>query len=107
VDRLILALIAMPTRRPGSGRKGQNGDSGVMRFHPRIAPIKVAVFPLLKNRPELVLRARQICDVLRPHMAVFMMTRVPSAGATVVRMKPARRSESQSILIPSVKKDPS
>jgi glycyl-tRNA synthetase len=42
-----------------------------MKFHPRIAPIKVGVFPLLKNRPELVKKAREVRDLLRPHMAVF------------------------------------
>ena len=42
-----------------------------MRFHPRIAPIKVGVFPLLKNRPELVAKAREVRDMLRPHMSVF------------------------------------
>src|SRR5207237_5313959 len=43
----------------------------VMRFHPRVAPVKVAVFPLLKNRPELVQKARQVRDLLRPHLTVF------------------------------------
>jgi glycyl-tRNA synthetase len=32
----------------------------VLRFPPRLAPIKVAVFPLLKNKPDLVARARDI-----------------------------------------------
>ena len=32
----------------------------VMRFAPRLAPYKAAVFPLLKNRPELVDKARQV-----------------------------------------------
>jgi glycyl-tRNA synthetase len=43
----------------------------VMRFHPRIAPIKVSVFPLLKNRPELVAKARQVYGLLRDHMNTF------------------------------------
>src|SRR5207247_7486740 len=43
----------------------------VMKFHPRIAPIKVAVFPLLKNRPELVKKAHEVRDLLRPHMTIF------------------------------------
>src|SRR5437016_8939280 len=43
----------------------------VMRFHPRIAPIKVAVFPLLKNKPELVRKAKEVRDLLRPHLTVF------------------------------------
>jgi len=42
-----------------------------MRFHARIAPIKVAVFPLLKNKPELVSKARAVLDLLRPHMTAF------------------------------------
>jgi len=37
----------------------------VLRFHPRVAPIKVAVFPLLKNKPELVTKAREIFDSIR------------------------------------------
>jgi glycyl-tRNA synthetase len=32
----------------------------VLKFPPRLAPIKVAVFPLLKNKPELVARAREV-----------------------------------------------
>jgi len=42
-----------------------------MRFHPRIAPIKVAVFPLLKNKPELVQKAREVRDLLCRHLSVF------------------------------------
>jgi glycyl-tRNA synthetase len=42
-----------------------------MKFHPRIAPIKVAVFPLLKNKPDLVAKAKEVRDLLRPHMSVF------------------------------------
>ena len=37
----------------------------------RIAPIKVAVFPLLKNKPELVKKAQAVRDLLRPHLTVF------------------------------------
>ena len=43
----------------------------MLKFHPRVAPIKVAVFPLLKNRPELVKKAYEVRDRLRPHMSVF------------------------------------
>ena len=32
----------------------------VLRFTPRMAPIKAAVFPLLKNKPELVAKASEI-----------------------------------------------
>jgi glycyl-tRNA synthetase len=42
----------------------------VMRFHPRIAPIKAAVFPLVKKEgmPEI---AQRIYRNLKPHMAAF------------------------------------
>src|SRR5438034_5304291 len=43
----------------------------VLRFHPRMAPIKCAVFPLLKNKEPLVAKAKEIVDLLRPHMHVF------------------------------------
>ena len=43
----------------------------MMRFHPRIAPIKVGVFPLLKNKPELVAKAREVYDLLKKHMNCF------------------------------------
>ena len=37
----------------------------VLRFPYRLAPIKVAVFPLLKNKPELVAKAREVYDMLK------------------------------------------
>ena len=37
----------------------------VMKFDPKIAPYKVAVFPLLANKPELVDKARGIYDSLK------------------------------------------
>src|SRR6266536_3927132 len=43
----------------------------VLRFHPRMAPIKCAVFPLLKNKEPLVAKAKEIVELLRPHMYVF------------------------------------
>ncbi len=38
----------------------------VLRFHPKIAPVQVGVFPLARNKPELVERARAIEQALRP-----------------------------------------
>ncbi len=40
----------------------------VLRFHPELAPVKAAVFPLLRNRPELVALAKDIASQLRMHM---------------------------------------
>lgn len=37
----------------------------VLKLDKKLAPIKIAVFPLLKNKPELVKRAREIYDNLK------------------------------------------
>ncbi|MDD3711115.1 MAG: glycine--tRNA ligase [Patescibacteria group bacterium] len=37
----------------------------VLKLAPKLAPIKVAVFPLLKNKPELVAKAKEIFDILK------------------------------------------
>ena len=72
VDRLILALLCQAySEDQVPDEKGKLETRIVLRFHPRIAPIKVAVLPLLKNRPELVQKALQVRDLLRPHMSVY------------------------------------
>ena len=40
----------------------------VLKFPKKLAPIKAAVFPLLKNKPELVGKAREIHQLLRSEM---------------------------------------
>jgi len=42
----------------------------VLKLHPKLAPYKVAVFPLLKNKPELVEKAREIYKELKKHFNV-------------------------------------
>jgi glycyl-tRNA synthetase len=72
VDRLILALITNAyTEDTAPDEKGKLETRVMMKFHPRIAPVKVGVFPLLKNKPELVAKAKAVRDLLRPHMTVF------------------------------------
>ncbi len=39
----------------------------VLKLSPKLSPIKVAVFPLLKNKPQLVERAEQIYKELKKH----------------------------------------
>jgi len=43
----------------------------ILKFHPRVAPIKVAVLPLLKNKPDLVRKAQEVRYRLRPWMNVY------------------------------------
>jgi glycyl-tRNA synthetase len=72
VDRLILALIANAyTEVTKTDDKGKSETTVVMKFHPRVAPIKVGVMPLLKNKPELVKKALEVRELLRPWMNVF------------------------------------
>jgi glycyl-tRNA synthetase len=71
-DRLALALISNAYHEEEvTDEKGNKEMRVVMKFHPRIAPIKVGVFPLLKNRTELVQKAREVKELLRPYMSVF------------------------------------
>ncbi|OGZ32885.1 MAG: glycine--tRNA ligase [Candidatus Portnoybacteria bacterium RBG_13_40_8] len=39
----------------------------VLKFKPSLAPIKVAVFPLLANKPDLIKKARQVYEIIRPY----------------------------------------
>jgi|TARA_Y100000310_G_scaffold170442_2_gene170618 glycyl-tRNA synthetase len=56
LDRTFLMLLA-----DAYEEDEMNGEKRVvLRFSPNIAPIKVAVFPLLRNKPELVEKARGI-----------------------------------------------
>ena len=62
VDRTFLAVLteAFQEEDLGEGKKRT-----VLRLPKKLAPIKVAVFPLLKNKPELVAKAREIYDNLK------------------------------------------
>jgi len=72
VDRLILALITNAySEVTKADDKGKSETTVVLKFHPRVAPIKVAVLPLLKNKPELVNQALAVRELLRPWMNVF------------------------------------
>ncbi|MBX4190317.1 glycine--tRNA ligase [Candidatus Parcubacteria bacterium] len=42
----------------------------VLKLHPKLAPFKAAVFPLLKNKPELVAKAQEIYKDLKKNFSV-------------------------------------
>ena len=72
VDRTVLALICDAYDEDSApDEKGKMETRIVMRFHPRMAPIKCAIFPLLRNKEALVAKAREVQALLRPHMNVF------------------------------------
>lgn len=72
VDRTVLALVCEAySEDEAPDEKGKMETRTVLRFHPRMAPVKCAVFPLLKNKELLVAKAKEIISLLRPHMFVF------------------------------------
>jgi len=72
VDRTVLALLCNAyDEETVTDEKGKSETRIVLRFHPRMAPIKVGVFPLLKNNEKLVAKAREIHTALRSHMNIF------------------------------------
>lgn len=72
VDRTVLALLCEAyAEETVTDEKGKSETRIVLRFHPRIAPIKCGIFPLLKNNEQLVAKAREVQTLLRPLMNVF------------------------------------
>jgi len=72
VDRTVLALICESfSEDQAPNDRGEMEARTVLRLHPRMAPVKCAIFPLLKNKEPLVAKAKEIVDLLRPHMYVF------------------------------------
>ncbi len=67
VDRIFLAVLsAAYCEEEVEGEKRL-----VLKLHPRLAPYKAAVFPLVKNKPELVERAEALYKRLKRRWNVF------------------------------------
>ena len=65
VNRTVLAVL-MDAYTEKTTDKGEKRV--VLKLHPTLAPIKVAVLPLAKNKPELVSLAKRIKKELQPSM---------------------------------------
>lgn len=48
----------------------EEGERVVLKLHSRLAPYKVAVFPLLANKENLVAKARKVYTMLKQHFTV-------------------------------------
>ncbi len=79
VDRTVLAVLCEHYKEEPASAKASDeamGEGDKKRVYlalpPKLAPYKCAVFPLLKNKPELVAKAKEIylslvsCDLLLP-----------------------------------------
>jgi len=72
VDRTVLALICEAySEDHAPDEKGKMETRIVLRFHPRIAPVKCGIFPLLKNNSQLVAKGKEVVGLLRPDITVF------------------------------------
>jgi len=61
VDRTVLAILASAYTEDELGGEPRT----YLKFNKEVAPIKAAVFPLLKNKPELVKKAREVYAALK------------------------------------------
>jgi glycyl-tRNA synthetase len=68
LDRNLLAVLSNSYREDE-----QNGEKRVfLKLPENLAPVKYAVFPLLKNKPELVKKAREVYKILKTKHGAVM-----------------------------------
>ncbi len=68
IDRTVLAVLVSAYREDELG-----GEKRVyLAFKPSLAPVKAMVSPLLKNKPELVAKAREVYDTLKKEVPQIM-----------------------------------
>lgn len=61
VDRTVLAILS-----DAYTEDEMNGEKRIfLKLSKNIAPVKIAVFPLLKNKPELVAKAKEVYKMLK------------------------------------------
>jgi len=68
VDRTVLAVLASAYTEDELGGEPRT----YLKFNSAVAPIKAAVFPLLKNKPELVAKAREVYAMLKEFIPQIM-----------------------------------
>ncbi len=72
VDRTFLAVMTAAYHEDEiPNEKGEPEKRIVLKFSPRVAPYKAAVFPLLKNKPEIVAKAEALYKKLKRRWNVF------------------------------------
>ncbi|MDO8572162.1 MAG: glycine--tRNA ligase [bacterium] len=68
LDRTLLAILLDAYSEDELGE----GTRVFLKLKPSIAPVKVAVFPLLKNKPELVKKAREVFEMIKKEIPQTM-----------------------------------
>jgi glycyl-tRNA synthetase len=67
VDRILLAAVCSAYCEEKVGSEVRT----VMKFSPRIAPIKAAIFPLIRNNAEIVAKAEEMYGLLQRRWNVY------------------------------------
>ena len=70
-ERILLAFLCEAYTEISGGRtnttKSIKENEIVLKLNKKLSPIKIAVLPLVKNKPELVKKAKEIYQLLKPH----------------------------------------
>jgi len=70
-DRSFLVFLCDAFQEVKGGRtkttKAVKEIEILLKLHKDVAPIKVAVLPLVRNKPELVKKAKEVYQLLKPH----------------------------------------
>jgi len=71
IDRALLALLVNGYQEVENGRtkttKSVKDKEVLLKIHRKIAPIKVAILPLVKNKPELTKKAKEVHKMLKAY----------------------------------------
>jgi glycyl-tRNA synthetase len=74
VERSLLAFLTEAYHEVAGGRtkttKSAKESETVLRFHKDLAPIKIAVLPLVKNKLQLVKKAKEVYELLKPNFMI-------------------------------------
>jgi len=65
VGRTFLMVLTEAYTEEEVGKDGKSDIRIVLKFPKKLAPVQVAVFPLMKNKPELVEKARAVYAMLK------------------------------------------
>jgi glycyl-tRNA synthetase len=70
-DRSVLVFLLDAFESVKGGRtettESTKEEEMVLKLHKSLAPIKVAVLPLVKNKPEITGKAKEVFNLLKPH----------------------------------------
>ncbi len=71
IERTVLAILCDAYQEIKGGRtkttEAKKEAEIMLKLDKKIAPIKVAVLPLVRNKPNLVKKAKEVYQILKPH----------------------------------------